>query len=287
MALRMKRHLMSSVPELRIEPTPRRIRALVGTRPVVDTTDAMLVWEPRRLVPVFAVPTEDLHAELVPAAPDPRQRDLADLPPFLGPEDYGVHTTEGDAFSLVVDGQELSGAAFRPSDPDLEGRVTLSFTAFTTWLEEEQELVGHPHDPFKRIDVLPSSRQVTVALDGVVLADTTHPTALLETHLPTRWYLPRDDVRMDLLIPSEHRSTCAYKGHSSYFSLATGGDEGRDIAWTYPRPLLDASGVRDQVCFWSERTDLTVDGSPVRRPVTPWSTPEEQRTTGPDLLEFG
>ena len=287
MALKMRRHLMSSVPELRIEPTPRRIRALVGERPVVDSTDAMLVWEPRRLVPVYAVPAEDVRAELIPVDPDPRQGDLTDLPPVLGPEDYEVHTTEGDAFTLRLDGKDLVGAAFRPSDPDLGGRVTLSFAAFTAWLEEEQELVGHPHDPFKRIDVLPSSRHVTVAVDGVVLADTTHPTALFETHLPTRWYLPRDDVRMDLLVPSEHQSTCAYKGHASYFSLATGTDEGRDIAWTYPRPLLDASGVRDQVCFWSERTDLTVDGSLVRRPVTPWSRPEEQRATATDLLEFG
>lgn len=285
MALRMKRHLMSSVPELRIEPSPRRIRAMVEDRTVVDTTRAMLVWEPRRLVPVYAVPAEDLHAELVAVRHEAPVLD--DLLPMLGPEQFEIHTTPGEVFTLRVDGRDLVEVAFRPTDPDLEGRLMLDFGAFTTWFEEEQELVGHPHDPFKRIDVLPSSRHVTVSAGGQLLAESTRPTALLETHLPIRWYLPREDVRMDLLVPSEHRSTCAYKGHASYFSLKNAGEEGRDIAWTYEDPLLDATAVRDQLCFWAERSELTVDGSPQGRPVTPWSSADEQRNTAPDLLELG
>lgn len=206
---------------------------------------------------------------------------------MLGPEQFEIHTTPGEVFTLHLDDRDLVEAAFRPMDPDLEGRLTLDFGAFTFWFEEEQQLVGHPHDPFKRIDVLPSSRHVTVTAGGQVLADSARPTALLETHLPIRWYLPREDVRMDLLVPSEQRSTCAYKGHASYFSLKDAGEEGHDIAWTYEDPLLDATAVKDLLCFWAERTELTVDGSPERRPVTPWSHPDEQRDAAPDLLEFG
>ena len=286
----MKRHLMDATSELRIEPIRHRIRAFVGEDAVVDTTRAVLVWEPRRIVPVFAIPADDIDAELVPADPGPGQdlsgQDLSGLPPLLGPMQFEIHTSGGEPMTLSHRDEVLADAAFRPSDPDLDGMVTLNFDAFTRWMEEEQELVGHAHDPFKRIDVLRTSRHVTVSLDGQVLADSKRPSSLLETHLPTRWYLPRDDVRMDLLEPSENRSTCAYKGIASYFSAPAAG-QGRDIAWTYPGPKHDAIPVGDHICFWSERTDLTVDEEPVRRPVTPWSSPDEQRSADLEHSEFG
>lgn len=273
MALRMGEYLRSTFPELRIEPTARRIRVLVGDTTVADTTRAMVVWEPRRGVPVYAIPETDFNAELVPfAAPPPP----ADLPPFLGPENFALHTTAGQALSVRVAGQDLPGAAFRPEDPDLAGYLVLDFSAFS-WIEEDEPVVGHPHDPFKRIDVLRSDRHVVVSLDGVVLADSKNPTALLETHLPVRWYLPREDVRIDLFTPSDTRTTCAYKGEASYLSVTDADENGRDLAWTYPEPLNDAAQVRDMVAFFSERCDLTVDGTAARRPVTPWSSPEEQR----------
>jgi uncharacterized protein (DUF427 family) len=285
MALRMKRHLMGSAEQLRVEPIRQRVRAFSGDRLVVDSVRAMVVWEPRRLVPVFAVPEEDVAADKVPVASAPVAVDS--LPPFLGPDDFATHTTPGQALSLRVGGAVLEQAAFRPDDPDVGGRVELDFTAFTRWLEEDQELVGHAHDPFKRIDTLVSSRHVQVSLGGTLLADTRRPVVLLETHLPPRWYLPAEDVRTDLLEPSEHRSTCAYKGHASYFSTSDGDPAGRDIAWTYPEPRHDATPVRGMLCFWAERTDLVVDGAPERRPVTPWSPPEVQRATELDSLELG
>lgn len=281
----MKRLLMGSAAELRYEPYPLRVRATVDGLTAVDSARAMLVWEPRRLVPVFAVPAEDVHGELVPAVTP--QADEHEFPPFLGPEQFALHTTDGEAFDVVVGEHTFERAAFRPENPALEGRVTLDFDALDRWFVEDEELVGHAHDPFKRIDVVRSGRHVVVSLDGRVLADTTRPVALYETHLPVRWYLPREDVRMDLLEPSEHRSTCAYKGHASYLSVVGAGERGRDLAWTYPEPLRDAVEVRDMVCFWAERTDLVVDDVPVERPVTPWSPPEEQRAVAEESLEFG
>jgi uncharacterized protein (DUF427 family) len=94
---------------------------------------------------------------------------------------------------------------------------------------------------------------------------------LIETALPVRWYLPREDIRMDLLSPSHHHTVCAYKGVASYLSLHD--DPGaRNLAWTYPDPLHDAEQVRDLVCFYNEWTDLEVDGTAVPRPVTPFTT---------------
>jgi uncharacterized protein (DUF427 family) len=82
--------------------------------------------------------------------------------------------------------------------------------------------------------------------------------ALYETSLPTRWYLPADDVRLDLLTPSDTRTVCAYKGMASYYSLASGA--AADVAWYYPDPLHEAAQVRDLICFYAEKTTLTVDG---------------------------
>src|SRR5690606_2297030 len=131
--------------------------------------------------------------ELRPGAREEVQLD--DLPPALGPERFELHTTPGRPVDLVVDCTTLDRVAFRPDAAELEGRLTLDFGAFDRWLEEEQELVGHPHDPYKRIDVVRSHRHVVVSLGGQVLADTTRAMALHETHLPVRWYIPPGDVR--------------------------------------------------------------------------------------------
>lgn len=97
------------------------------------------------------------------------------------------------------------------------------------------------------------------------------PAALFETTLPTRWYLPTEDVSLDLLEPSDLRTTCPYRGRASFFSVRAGGELHRDLAWTYPNPLPECPGVRDRICFFNERVDITIDGEPQRRPVTPWS----------------
>ena len=157
---------------------------------------------------------------------------------------------------LVTDARRVAQAGFRPDDRDLAGLVVLDFRALDRWLAEDEELVGHPHDPFKRIDVLSCHRHIEVSLDGEVLASTDNAMSLLETHLPIRYYIPPDDVASSLLTPSETRSTCAYKGIASYVSTTDGRPEGRDIGWTYPRPLADALRVRDYFAFWNERIDL-------------------------------
>jgi len=60
---------------------------------------------------------------------------------------------------------------------------------------------------------------------------------------------------------------CAYKGEASYWSL----EDHDDIAWTYHEPLREASEITRRVAFFNERVDLVVDGTPLARPITPWS----------------
>lgn len=206
---------------------------------------------------------------------------------MLGPSDFWLHTAPGVAMDLSVGSRRLEGAGFVPDDPDLGECVVLDFDAFDTWWAEDEVLAGHPHDPFKRIDVLRSSRHVEVSLNGKVLASTGRALMLLETHLPVRYYIPPRDVSLELLEETSTRSTCAYKGVATYLSTRDRDEAGRDIAWFYPDPLDDAQRVPDHVCFWAERTDLSVDGEHIGRPVTPWSRPDEQAGADPARLEFG
>ncbi len=85
--------------------------------------------------------------------------------------------------------------------------------------EEDEEVFVHPRDPYTRIDVLRSSRHVRVVVDDTVVAESTRSRMLLKTGLPVRWYLPRDDVRTELLETSYTTTRCPYKGVAQYWSL--------------------------------------------------------------------
>lgn len=258
MALNLHKQWFDGVARLRWSATPKRLRASLDGHLVLDTTDAVLVWEPRRVVPEYAVPADALTVALVDL---PRREEPDGLPPVLGPLHFELHTCPGTPVALRTDDGDLVEVGFRPDDPDLAGRVMIDFSKFS-WVEENQPVMGHAHDPYKRIDVLASDRHVVVELDGTVLADSRRALALFETALPPRWYLPPADVRMDLLEPSDTHTVCAYKGRASYLSCDL--EDGTDIAWFYPEPLDDAVRVRDHVAFWSERATVTVDGVPVR-----------------------
>lgn len=281
MSSQVRELMASGFGQLRHEPTAKRIRAVLGGETVVDSTRALLVWEPRRVVPSYAVPAEDVRGELRPAAgadagPGPAEDAGTAMPDVtalrvLDPRiPFTVHSTDGEAADLGAAGQDRPGAAFRPDDKDLSGMVILDFGAFDAWYEEDELNVGHPRDPFHRIDVLPSSRQVQLELDGEALADSSRPALLFETLLPTRYYLPRADVTAEL-IPSDTKTWCAYKGQASYFSVSVGGRLVPDIAWTYTDPRHDAAQVRDLIAFFDERIDVILDGERRPRPVTPWS----------------
>jgi uncharacterized protein (DUF427 family) len=110
---------------------------------------------------------------------------------------------------------------------------------WTDGSKRTKEVFVHPRDPYKRIDILHSSRHVEVEVNGVKIADTRRPTLLFETSLPTRYYMPKLDVRMDLLFPTNTVTGCAYKGFAEYWSVAAGSETFKDLAWSYKTPLPD------------------------------------------------
>jgi uncharacterized protein (DUF427 family) len=192
-------------------------------------------------------------------------------PPVLDPRTpFAVHSMSGEALSVQVDDATLvDAAAFRPNDPEVDGYVILDFAAFD-WLEEDEPIVGHPRDPFHRIDVRRSSRQIRIEHEGTLLAETGRAHLLFEGVFPfMRYYMPRDDVQVELK-RSDFQTTCAYKGHATHWSVP-GSEELDAIAWSYEDPLDDATAVRGLIAFYTERLDLEVDGVRMERRQTPWS----------------
>ena len=256
--------MWSTIGQLRYEPTEKRIRARLGGETAVDSRRAVLVWEPRRVVPSYAVPVADLRGALEPDAREPARSESPVLHPGIP---FEVHSIAGEA--LVVRGSrgEDTARAFRPADPDLADYVILDFYGFDAWFEEDEEIRGHPRDPFHRVDVRRSSRSVRVELDGEVLAETSRPTVVFETNLPVRFYLPPEDVRGDRR-PTEKRTYCAYKGQASYWSFEVNGRPVENLAWTYEEPLPDATAVAGLIAFFDERVDVVLDGERRERPDT-------------------
>ncbi len=119
-----------------------------------------------------------------------------------------------------------------------------------------------------------TTARVQVVVAGFTIADTTNAVLLHETGLPTRYYVPRADVAMDRLVPTDTSTHCPFKGDAVYWSADVDGTVVADIAWSYPNPIADRAEITGLVCFFDERVDrITVDGVAVERPETQWSQP--------------
>jgi uncharacterized protein (DUF427 family) len=274
MSTHVRALFMGQIDSLRHEPIEKRIRAMIGGETVVDTTSALLVWEPKRVVPEYAIPDADIDAEIVsaPAAAanpvcDADAPHLAGRPVFDPSIPFAAHTADGEPVVLRPRGGGREAAGFRIADPELEGHVLFAFADFDAWYEEDERNVSHPRDPFHRIDYVHSSRRVRIERDGQVLAESSRPVLVFEPPLPVRYYLPPEDVRTDLLTPSDRTSACAYKGRASYWSFG----EVADVAWAYREPLREAGELAGRIAFFDEHVDVEVDGRRRERPVTPWS----------------
>jgi uncharacterized protein (DUF427 family) len=242
-------------PDLRYTQSGRRVRARLEGVDVVDSRDAVFVWEPGRPVPLYAFPRDAFAAGALEPAEAPPERS---------------HPVR-EAFS-VRGGEHLAkDAAWTYDDPDLEDHVVLDWGSMDTWFEEDEEVYVHPRDPYHRVDVRTSSREVRIELDGSVVAASGRPLMLFETGLPARFYLPRDDVRVELIGPTDTRTRCPYKGEAIHWSVRAGNQTHHDVAWTYPDPLPEVARIRDLVAFYDERVDVSVGGERQERPQTPWS----------------
>ena len=243
-----------------LEPYQRRIRGRLGGETIVDSVDAKLLHE-HGLLPVLYFPEADVRINLL----EPTEHTT--YCPWKGDASYWtVRAGEQHAVNAVWSYREpLEGVA------GLAGHYAVYATALDEWLEEDEPLLGHVRDPYHRVDVLDTSRHVKVSLHGEPLGESRRARVLFETGLPPRWYLPLEDVRDELLEPSERTSGCPYKGEARYYSVRVGDELAEDVVWVYDEPLHDAARVAGYVCFYNERVDLEIDQVPEARPQTPFS----------------
>jgi uncharacterized protein (DUF427 family) len=245
---------------LYFEPTDKRIRVMVDDVTIADSVRASIMSE-TNLQPVYYFPREDVDAAVL-----------------VGSDRKTRCAKKGEAsyYSIQV-GERLieNGAWFYPEPidgaPAFGDMIAFYWDRVDRWFEEDQEMFVHPRDPYHRLDVLPSSRHVRISLEGEVLADSRRAIALFESNLPTRWYLPREDVQAEL-VETDTVTRCGYKGTAGYYSVKLGsGEIHENLVWYYTEPFDEALLIADKLCFLNERVEVEVDGQVGERPATGWS----------------
>ena len=226
-----------------VEPSPRRVRVRLGSTVIADSERAqLLIQYGRSGLPTYYLPREDVRP--------------------------GVLVDEtADGWSVAAGGRRAEGAAWsNDAFEALKDHVTFSWEKLD-WYEEDEPVYVHARDPHKRVDTVRASRRIEVFAGGERVANSVRPLLLFETWLPTRYYLPFADVRMDLLTASETVTQCPYKGKARYWSHPAV----PDLAWSYPDPIPENPKIRDLIAFFNERVDIVVDGVPQERPQSYWS----------------
>ncbi len=243
------------VPVNHVEPVPRRVRAYLGGRTVVDSTHALYVWEGPGF-PQFYLPLADVDPEV------------------MVDEGTTTETPRGDVrrYGLRVGDVHRPGAAAVLAAAKVEGlddTVRFEWSALDSWFEEDERVYVHPRSPYTRVDALRSTRTVRVESKGVVLAESSSPVLLFETGLPTRYYLNRTDVDFTRLVPSDTVTACPYKGTTTgYWSARVGDRIHPDVAWSYDFPLREVIPIAGLVAFYNEKVDIFLDGRALERPRT-------------------
>ncbi len=227
-----------------VEPSPRWVRVRAGDTEIANSRRTLLLsWYGPGRLPTYCFLPEDVRTELIDENGDVRAGDV------------------------VVAG----GAQLLKGPPEVAGRWTFAWETGLTWLEEATEVRVHARDTRTRVDAVPSERHVVVEIGGEVVAESRRPTAVFETNLPVRWYFPPEDVRSDVLVPSDRVTLCPYKGTARYWSVDAGGRLRPDIAWYYADPIPENPKIRGLISFFNERVDLILDGERQDRPKSPFS----------------
>ncbi|MDX1995388.1 MAG: DUF427 domain-containing protein [bacterium] len=253
-------------------PARRRVRAVFGGQTIADSRRAMLYKEPRH-APLYFFPQDDVQMTALSPVDTRPEGKLAGEAFYLSPP----LRSKAAYWNLTAGGKTAQQAALTypepmPSGADLRGYVAFQVDKIDHWYEEAEEVFGHPRDPYHRVDVLQSDREIRIMVGGQVIAETKRPMLLLETSLPPRYYIPQEDVRMDLLTPTQTHTRCPYKGLASYWSATINGQTIDDIVWSYLDPLPDAAKIKGLLSFYDERVEAVyIDGELQTPPRTFWS----------------
>lgn len=244
-----------------LEPVGRRVRAYLGGTAVVDSLDTRVLLEKGHL-PVYYFPRVNVADDCL------SPTDRSTFCPHKGTASYwtvsaGSKTAENAAWGYPKPLPHLA---------PLADFIAFYWDAMDEWWEEDEQVFVHARNPRTSITVVECYRQVEVVLDGIVVARTRRARQLHETGLPVRYYIPPEDVRTDLLAPSDTRTRCPYKGEAVYWNARLPDRTFDDVVWSYPRPIAECPRIAAMMCFFSEAVDaVLVDGAAEPKPRTKWS----------------
>jgi uncharacterized protein (DUF427 family) len=235
------------------EDHPRRMRAVVGGEKLIDTVRAKLLYE-SGIPPVLYVPLEDVRADLI------ERTGHSSHCPFKGDAAY---------WTIRAGGKVVENALWGYPDPVesapwLRGYVAPYWHLVDAWFEEDEQLIHRIRDPYHRVEVLDAAARVTVRAQGEVIAESTRPKLVFETSHDPVAYIPVEDIRDGVLVPSEKTSACPYKGSARYWSLQAAGGTIEDAAWSYEEPFSEAARAAGLVSFAGEGVEVEIDRSAAR-----------------------
>ena len=228
---------------------------MLGGQTVLDTTQALYVWEWPHY-PQYYIPLRDVFGDV------------------LVDEGHEQRLHRGTARIHGIKAGEVSrpssARVYAADTPNgLAGTVRFDWDALDAWFEEDEQVFVHPRNPYVRVDALRSTRRVRIELEGEVLAESGSPIMVFETGLPTRYYLNRTEVNFNLLMPTNTVTACPYKGRTSgYWAVSLGEELHPDLAWTYDFPTRQLQPIAGLIAFHNEKVDTFVNGQLLPRPTT-------------------
>lgn len=241
-----------------LERSPKQVRVVFAGETIADSRRVLLLRE-RRRPPRYYFPKSDVRTEYLKGSTQGEENQR-----FGSCRTWNV-VVGNSSESRTAKSAARAYPAPPPQAKALADHISFDWNAMDAWFEEDEQIFVHPRDPYVRVDCLKSSRHVEVFIAGEKIAESHRPVLLFETGLPVRYYLPREDVRLELLMPSSSETMCPYKGTASYFGARIDGKDYPDVVWSYLSPIPECAKIEELLCFYHERVDaFVVDGEPVQ-----------------------
>jgi uncharacterized protein (DUF427 family) len=234
---------------LYVEPLRRRMRVRFGGAWIADNEQVLLLFEPGRY-PVAYFPEADISSHAL------ERTDQTIRHPDLGLTSW--HTVRAGEHSASRGAWQHTQLPAHANE--LQGRVAFAWQAMDGFYEEDERILGHAADPYHRIDIRQSSRNLVVRHDGRVIADTKRALVLYESGFAPRWYVPRADIDETALAPVKLQTFCPYKGLCSYYSIG----EARQAAWCYPDAYAQVGRISNFASFEPDIVSVYLDGTQLR-----------------------
>jgi uncharacterized protein (DUF427 family) len=235
---------------LYVERLRRRMRVRFGERWIAESENVLLLFEPGRY-PVAYFPENDVSPGAL------ERTDHTTQHSDLGPTSwYSVRA--GEQHVAARGAWQHTGLPAYASE--LQARIAFAWRAMDSFYEEDERILGHAADPYHRIDIRQTSRNLVVRHGDRIIADTRRPLVLYESGFAPRWYIPRDDIDESALAPVKLQTFCPYKGLCSYYSIG----DARQAAWSYPDAYPEVRRISSLVSFEPDIVTVHLDGTQLR-----------------------